>query len=299
MVSTFSSNIQLEEPAFNDQAGTWDTPVDSNWTILDRVLGGITTISLNNANVTLTSSEFQSKTIIFNSTLTGAVTITFPTSFVKSYEIFNQCTGNFNITLATTAAGGQVICAPPNESHDMINDGTHIKFKSLHRIGRYWDYVGTSIPSWVTGCTIPPYLNCDGTTFSSATYPQLATIMGGNTLPDSRGRSRFALNQATGRITAGIGGVDGNTRYAAGGNQAMQSHNHAVSDPTHTHGHNLNINNNSALFQANPSGGSVVSNAAATISAALTGVSINNAGSGGSQNMPPAYVGGLTLIRAG
>ena len=66
MVSTFSSNIQLEEPAFNDQAGTWDTPVDSNWTILDRVLGGITTISLNNANVTLTSSEFQSKTIIFN-----------------------------------------------------------------------------------------------------------------------------------------------------------------------------------------------------------------------------------------
>lgn len=304
MVSTFSSNIQLEQPAFNDQPGTWDTPVDSNWTILDRVLGGVNTISLNNANVTLLSSQFQCKTLIFNSTLTGSVTITFPTSFLKSYEISNTCTGSsaFTVTLATTAAGGQVICAPPNEFHDVHNNGTNMTFKSLHRIGRYWDYVGTSVPSWITGCTVKPYLNCDGTTFSSATYPQLTTILGSTTLPDARGRSRFTLTQTTNRITAGISGINGTVRFAAGGNESMQTHNHGVTDPSHGHGHNANIAQAPPGVDASGVGGqhvTVPDLAAGTISAALTGIALFNAGSGGSQNMPPAYVGGLTLIRAG
>lgn len=299
MVSAFTPNLQLEQPAFNDQPGTWDVPVDSNWTILDRVLGGVATIPLNNSNVTLTSSQFQCKTLIFNSTLTGSVIITFPTSFTKSYEIWNQCTGSsaFNITLSTTAAGGQVICAPPLEFHDVQNNGTNLTFKSLHRVGRYVDYAGTSIPSWVTGCTVPPYLNCNGGTFSAATYPQLAIILGSTTLPDARGRSRFTLTQGTGRVTAGISGINGTVRFAAGGNELMQQHNHGVTDPGHTHGHNALA----AGSTISDGGGDVIvpGTAAGTLNAAFTGISINNAGAGGSQNMPPAYVGGLTLIRAG
>jgi hypothetical protein len=112
MVSTFTPNINLEEPARGDDVGTWDTPVNSNMTLLDLTLGGITTISLNNSNIVLSAAQFLSKGITTNSTLTGSVTITFPTSFTKSYEFFNQCTGSLNntVTLATTA-GGQVICA--------------------------------------------------------------------------------------------------------------------------------------------------------------------------------------------
>lgn len=299
MVSTFTPNIQLEEPAFNDQTGTWDVPVDSNWTILDRVLGGVTTISLNNANVTLASSQYQSKTIIFNSTLTGSVVITFPTSFVKGYEILNQCTGSsaFNVTLATTAAGGQVIACPPGEFHDINNTGTSLVFKSLHRVGRYWDYAGTGIPLWVSGCTVPPYLNCDGSTFSAATYPALNVILGGTTLPDSRGRSRFSLNQATGRVTGGISGIDGNTRFSAGGNESMHQHTHTITDPSHTHVHNAAVNTGVGAT-GQPGGILAPAPAAGTINAAGTGVTVTNTGSGGSQNVPPTYIGGLTLIRA-
>src|SRR6267142_6458938 len=94
MVSTFTPNIQLEEPARGDQVGVWDTPVNSNMTSLDLVAGGITTISLNNSPVVLAAAQFQSKAITFNSTLTGGVLITFPTSFKKSYEIQNLCTGS-------------------------------------------------------------------------------------------------------------------------------------------------------------------------------------------------------------
>ena len=80
MVSTFTPNIQWEEPARGDQVGTWDTPVNNNGTLIDRVTGAITTIGLNNSNVVLSAAQFQSKKIIFNSTLTGAVTIFFPSS---------------------------------------------------------------------------------------------------------------------------------------------------------------------------------------------------------------------------
>src|SRR5882672_5514277 len=152
MVSTFTPNLQLEEPARGDQVGTWDTPVNNNETLIDLVAGAINTISLNNSPVVLAAAQFQSKGITFNSTLTGSVAITFPTSFKKSYEIQNLCTGSsaFTITLLTTAAGGAGICCPPGEWMECVNDGVNIKFKNLGRIGSYWDYAGSSVPNWVS-----------------------------------------------------------------------------------------------------------------------------------------------------
>lgn len=298
MASTFTPNIQIEEPARGDDIGTWDTPVNSNMTLIDKVVGAITTIGLNNSPVVLSAAQFQSKTVTFNSTLTGSVVITFPTSFTKSYEIQNLCTGSsaFTVTLQTTAAGGQAIALPLGEFVDVINDGANLKFKNFGRVGSYWDYGGSSVPAWVTGCTVPPYLNCDGSTFSSATYPALAVILGSSILPDSRGRSRFALNQTTGRVTTAISGVDGNTRSASGGNENMQVHNHGITDPGHIHLNDAQkgTNNTATGGGAFPA----INAAAATIQAAFTGIAINNAGAGGSQNMPPAYIGGLTLIRS-
>lgn len=298
MVSTFTQNIQLEEPARGDQVNGWFTPVNAIMTTLDLSWGGTTTITASSTSVVLSATQFKSKTLIFTSTLTANITVTFPASFVKSYEILHQCSGSsaFTITLATTVAGGPVIGAPPGENVSVINNGGGLSYLALHRVGDYWDHAGSSVPNWVSVCTVPPYINCDGTAFSSATYPQLAGLMGTTTLPDSRGRARFSLNQGTGRITAGVSGVDGNTRSAAGGSESLQVHSHSVSDPSHNHGHNLNINNNAAtVFQPGLSG---VPTAAATINAAFTGISIQNAGSGASQNMPPAYIGGITMIRA-
>src|ERR1700694_1424104 len=139
MASTFTPNIQLEIPARGDQVGVWDSPVRSDLTLVDLVVGGITTIGLNNSNVVLSAAQFQSAAITFNSTLTGSVTITFPTSFTKPYRIRNQCTGSsaFTITMQTTAAGGQAICAPPGESIECANDGTNLYFHNLDRVGTY------------------------------------------------------------------------------------------------------------------------------------------------------------------
>jgi hypothetical protein len=304
MVASFTPNVQLTEPARGDDVGTWDTPVNGNTTLLDLLLGGIATIPLNNSNIVLSAGQFQNKQITFNSTLTGSVTITFPTSFTKSYEIQHLCTGSsaFTITLETTATGGQVICCPPGEIIDVINDGTNLKYKNMGRVGTYWDYAGSSVPNWVTGCTVPPWLNCAAGTFSAGTYPMLAAILGGTTLPDTRGRTRFALDQGTGRNTSV---VTGNTIFTGGGDQFLQSHSHAntatVNDPTHAHSAFVAAGLAAATGLAG-SGNPQYGDTGGTTGGAATGitVTVNNAGAGGGggQNLPPLLVHGLTLIRA-
>lgn len=310
MVSTYSPNIQLEEPARGDQVGTWDTPVNNNMTLIDLVVGGRTTIALNNSPVVLASAQFQCKTITFNSTLTGSVAITFPTSFTKSYEIYHTCTGSsaFVITLQTTASGGQVVCCPPGEIVEVLNDGTNIRFKNFERVGTYWDYAGSSVPAWVSGCTVPPYLNCDGTSFSSATYPYLSTILGGTTLPDSKGRYRATINQGSGRITSSIGGVDGNTALAAGSTQTASLV--TANLPPYTPAGTIVNTLGGAFTKGIFIGGATppLTLIGGTASGGQVGdISVSGAFGGTPQGgtstpfgiLPPTYMGGITMIRAG
>lgn len=305
MVSTFTPNIQLEEPARGDDVGTWDTPVNGNMTLVDLVAGGIATITLNNSPVVLSAAQFKCRQITFVSTLTGNVLITFPTSFTKDYEIQNLCTGSsaFNISLISN---GLQIGAPPGEIVDVVNDGTNMKYKNLGRIGSYMDYAGASVPAWIANCGVPPYLNCDGASFSSATYPALTVVLGGTTLPDRRGTFGAPLNQGTGRITSGSGGVDGNTRFTVGGGQTvvLVPANLPAYTPTGTVAVTQTPSNpNSVLLNIggpNLGGGAVVAAAGATlgITATFTGA----AQGGVSQpisNMPPTTITGIVMIRAG
>lgn len=306
MVSAYTPNVGFELPARGDYVGTWDTPVNANETIADLILGGQTTISGAVGNVVLAAAQFQCKTITFNSTLLASITVTFPTSFTKSYQIYNQCTGSsaFTITLQTTVASAQYVCAPPGEIAEIINLGGNIIFTNLGRVGSYWDYAGSSVPNWVSGCSIPPYLECDASTFSSATFPVLATILGSTTLPDHRGRVRAGLNRGTGRLSS-ANGVDGNTIFAGGGTDSITlatsqipAHSHGVTDPGHFHQNDGGFNGTGGtVFYNYVSGGFAIANQTPS---AVTGITINSAGGGASHaNVQPTLVGGIVMIRAG
>jgi hypothetical protein len=311
MVSTFTPNINLEEPARGDQVGTWDTPVNYNMTLLDLVTGGTASLSLNNSPVVLASAQYEAKTLVFSSTLTGNVDITFPSSFTKSYEILHQCTGSsaFVITLKTTLAGAQAVCAPPGVISEIANIGGNIFFRSLGGpIGSYWDYAGSSVPNWVSGCSVPPYLAATGGTFSATTYPQLAVILGSTTLPDSRGRSRFALDGGAGRISSAATGFSGSSVGSAGGGQTTTLGTSNL--PPYTPSGSVASNLGGSFTKGILVGGAVpplvaVGGAASggqagdiSVSSVLTG----NAQGGTSEpltNLPPAYIGGIVMIRAG
>lgn len=300
-MSTFTNSKQLEQVARGADVGTWDTPTNSNWGITDAALAGTATIPLAGANIVLAAAQFQAKEITFNSTLIANVTITFPTSFTGPYTVQNLCTGSsqFTITLIT-ASTGQAICCPPIELFDMWNDGTNLKYRNFGRIGTYWDYAGSSVPAWVSGCTVAPYLNCDGTTFSATTFPALAMILGSTTLPDSKGRARATLNQGSARLTSSQGGVDGNTLGAAGGTQTttLSSLNVPpvpVTDPGHVHGY---------TFDTSLAGGAFIVTGGTGpgtkfVNSAVTGISAGSTSPTAFSNINPTYISGLTLLRAG
>lgn len=319
MASVYTTNVALEEPANGDLVGSWDTAVNGNMSAIDLALGKAQSIGLAAGSVTLSTAQTRSAVLIFTGALAGNVAVTIPGLSTspgtvvsgRFYTVQNQCSNSsaFFVTLQTTVAGSQAIGLPPMEATDVYLEGTggvnvgSIKFRNLGRVGTFWDYNGSSVPNWVSACTIPPYLLCDGSAFSSAVYPALAVVVNGTNVPDARGRARFSLNGGTGRVTAGISGINGNTLNSAGGDESMQSHNHGVTDPGHHHTPGGGVattfitNNSSTLtFSAGNTGGPL--GQIGLTSSDATGITINSNGSGGSQNMPPAYIGGITMIRA-
>lgn len=309
MASTFTTARNLEKPARGDDVGTWDTPVNANYDVIDAGAGGQVSINAAAGNVVLTANQFRCQRIAISSTLLASITITFPTSFTGPYVIQHTATGSsaFTVTLKTTA-GGFAICCKPGDPFMCWNDGSNFFYTDLGAVGSYWDYCGSSMPNWVSGCTVPPYVAADGTAVSSALYPQLVAIMGGTTTPDLRGRYRAYLNQGTGRITAGAGGVDGNTLFAGGGNQAPaigQTHlpnvNFSVTDPGHKHQSNTGGGNTTYAGPGSQTplvvGGTGNLTDTTTVT---TGITVNSGGNGtGFPVIPPTAIGGITMIRAG
>jgi microcystin-dependent protein len=321
-----TSNIVLAIPSHGSDVDTWDAPLNSNAGILDAIAGSVTSKSLTNAPVTLTTTECRVSILRFSGTLTGNVTITLA-AIIKSWICENTTTGAFTVTIS--GGSGNVVALPPG-SCQVYWDGTNVSFINLGRVGEYWDYAGSAVPAWVTACSIPPYLLCDASSFSSGTYPLLAAILGTTTLPDMRGRSRAFLTGGTGRITTAGSGIDGDTRFSGGGAQnvtldttMIPSHTHsspAVTDPGHRHfvaantaggggqvpptnttqiAQNANFSTDNSYYLQSTATDATIARA----SSSTTGITLdaNTGATGGGlshNNMPPACIGGITMVRA-
>jgi len=299
---TFTTNKSLGLPAVGGDTGVWGQPLNNNSSVLDASLGGAVSIPISSVSgaLTLLASNYNNVFISFTGALTQNTVVTLP-AVGSFYTVQNltTTTSAFTVTLQTTAIGSQAIGCPPSRPQDILTDGTNVKFRGMHHIGEYWDYAGSSVPSWIAACTVPPYLNCDGTTFSSATYPYLATILGSTTLPDSKGRVRAYLNQGSGRLLSS-NGVDGNTIFSGGGSQATtlsSLHLPKLVDPGHVH---------DVLTGASAGTGGAVLGAAAASNFApsaadthTTGITYGSSSQIGAPIIPPTFISGLCLIRAG
>jgi hypothetical protein len=299
-------NLGLFVPLNGADVGTWDVPANANFNALDSALGAVTNVGLTNVNVVLSPAQYACLYVNFTGTLTGNVSIQFPT-FQRIWIVRNGCVANTTFSVNTVVnVAGRSPCLPPNETVMIVSDGTNLDILGLGRVGTYWDLGATTVPIWVTNSSPAPYLNCDGTSFSSATFPALRDYLGSNVLPDGRGRFRASLNQATGRLTGNSStfGLDGNTLAASGGidlisTQNLPSYNLTVTDPGHIHVvpfMNQVISGNlvgATDLTWSPSGAAFVNT-----NSNFTGITVNSGGAG-SRVAPPSYVGGLTLIRAG
>jgi hypothetical protein len=323
-----TSNIGLIVPNTGDLAGQWGAlALNPDLLAIDGFIGGIQTISVSSAPITLTApagsitpgagpTQSQNRALKVTGTLTSNVQITLP--LPGDMIIHNLTTGAFVVTFAAASAG-QVIGVGQGCVQRIYNDGTNVYFVGLPDVGTYLDISDATVPAWINACTVPPYLNCDGSTFNAATYPYLAVKLSGNTLPDFRGRSSYYLNGGTGRLTNSGAGIDGNTRFASGGTNGIALS--AGQIPTITSnnaGQNITVSFGARQIAAysNPSIGFLNntglpggvwdqsgSGGVALLSNITTSNNISTTYTNGSQSVvqatSPGVVSGIRLIRAG
>lgn len=313
MVDPTTTNLILAVPTRGSDAGTWDTPVNGDMNIIDACAGTVTTTSVSNANVTLTTTQSQVSILRFTGTITGNVIITLG-AVIKSWIVENNTVNpGFLLRIIGNPGTGNFLTPPPGSSQ-IYWDGTNMNFINLPpMIGGYWDYSGAAVPPWVTQCSVPPFLLCDGSTFNAGVYPLLSAILGGSILPDSRARARIPLDGGTGRVTIGGSGIDGSTRFTGGGSQNQPINQSNLPNITFPNSLGINgfiglssaangvLNNQGVGAGANVSGGGGAYNIGAITASNSLGISGSVTSGGSGSNliiMQPVYVGGITMIRA-
>ena len=178
-------------------------------------------------------------------------------------------------------------------------------------IDRQWTVPTGALMPWAgLGASLPfGFTYCDGRLLSRTTYAALFAVIAtgygagdGSTtfgVPDLRSRVPVMEDGGTGRLAAnGARGNSGGTEKHTLTTAELASHNHGVTDPSHTH------TTIGELGQGAGAGGSFEiygagsQNLTAHAYSATTGISINNNGSGSSHNnMPPYQVMGAWMIK--
>jgi microcystin-dependent protein len=308
MASTFTTNLNINEPAFGDYPNAWGPVANSNYTIIDQAFGSSTTVAFTNTNVTLTVAQAAYYLIICTGALTANVQLILPATIGGTRQVLNQCTGAFTLTVLNGAAdpGGGIV-APAGIIIPITLTGGQAYYNLYSAVpaGSLFPFAGTAIP--------PGFLLCYGQQVSQTTYAQLyaavgstwGTPAGGNFyLPDLRGRlvagadnmGGTAATRLTGYTLGTVGGEQTHTLTTPempSHTHTDSGHIHTINDPGHTHNPStstffLGYTGSQTAFQL---GGAPSANNMPTTASATTGITINsgtaniqNTGGGGAHN---------------
>lgn len=249
MSSTFTPNIHLEQPGLGDYSGDWNVPVNSDWGVIDQVLGTSSTIGLTSTDVTLTVAQSAFFMFILTGTLTGNVNLIFPSTIGGRRIIWNQTTGSFTVTVKNGSSDPGVLAFPLQQVPVLLTAST-----------AFYDEFGAPPPGSIIASgspiALPGYLLCFGQQVSTTTYTSLFTAIGTTwgasggglfTLPDLRGIALAGADNmggsAAGRLTGYVLGTTGGAQSVVLTSSEVPAlvytdsgHGHTASDSGHNHG---------------------------------------------------------------
>ena len=117
-----TTNKDLQTPANGSNVGTWDVPVNSNFTAIDTAFGGKATISTTGGTTVLTSAQYQPLFLVITGTLVSNAIIQFPSGIGGQWVVLNSTTGAFTVTFSS-AGGGASYALAQNIRTVLVCDG--------------------------------------------------------------------------------------------------------------------------------------------------------------------------------
>lgn len=136
-----TTNLALNEPAYNSTSPTWDQPLNYNATILDQMFGNTTSVSVSTSSTptytniaapSATAAGSTSQAMRFS--LTGALaanqTVLLPQGVAGMWSVTNFTSGAFTITLGSNngsnAAAGATVSCPQGYSTLVFCDSINV-----------------------------------------------------------------------------------------------------------------------------------------------------------------------------
>ena len=127
MATSYSSSLKLSLMANGENSGTWGTVTNTNWSMIEQSVSGTVTITMANANYTLsnpngTTGEAHAAVLYVGGSNSGVYQVIAPLA-QKIYMVSNQTSGGYAITVG--ASSGTVATVPSGSTTLVFCDGTN------------------------------------------------------------------------------------------------------------------------------------------------------------------------------
>jgi len=132
-----TTNKILNQPANN--SSNWDTPLNSNFAIIDSALGSATSISVSGVGTgatALTSAQYQCMSFKFSGTLSNSVNYQLPSGVGGLFVVQNSTTGAYDLVISS-AGGGTSATVVQGTTRIVYCDGTNVIFSDSSAGGTF------------------------------------------------------------------------------------------------------------------------------------------------------------------
>lgn len=127
MASTYSTSLKVQLIATGEQSGIWGNTTDTNWNLMEQAVAGVQTITMTNANYTLSnlngvSDEARNMVLIVQGTNSAIYQVIAPL-VPKLYVVSNQTSGGYAITIG--GISGAYVTVPNGSTTLVYGDGVN------------------------------------------------------------------------------------------------------------------------------------------------------------------------------
>lgn len=300
MPSSYTSLLRFELPAQGELSGTWGNVVNTAITTpVSEAIAGTTSISVGATDYTLTNGDGASanearKMFITATGSPGAARNVICPATSKLYVFRNDTSGGFAMTLKTSAGSG--VAVPAGQSRLLYCNGTDV----VEAVNSFASPIFTGTPTAPTAAYGTNTTQLATTAFVQAAlqalHPVGSIYINATNATNPGTLLGFGTWVAFGAGRVPVGFDSGNPLFDSaeetGGSAdaIVVSHTHTLTDPGHNHTTTIPTsatgNSRQALYSTDNAG----TTATITSSTATTGISVNTAGSSGTNANYQPYI---------